>query len=80
MSLDESLLRGGVGGFRNSYPSGSTFRHPSFTTERIASECAVTRAEPVFGFCGALILAVLQLGVRWRWAGPLLGQWPDFGG
>ena len=24
---------------------------------RIASECAVTRAEPVFGFCGALVLS-----------------------
>jgi hypothetical protein len=45
MSLDESLLRGGVGGFRNSYPSGSTFRYPSFTTERIASECAVIQAQ-----------------------------------
>ena len=32
-------------GFRNSYPGGSTIRYASFTTERIASECAVTRAE-----------------------------------
>ena len=43
----------------------------------MTSECALTQAEPVFGFCGALVLAVLQLGVRWRWVGPLLGQWPD---
>jgi hypothetical protein len=47
---------------------------------KISSECAVTRAEPVFGFCGALVLAVVQLSVRWRSVGPLLGQWPDFGG
>ena len=47
--------------------------------EPLLSECAVTRAKPVFGFCRALVLAVLQLGVRWRWVGPLLGQWPDLG-
>jgi len=28
-------------GFHNSYPSGSTFRYARYTTERIASECAV---------------------------------------
>jgi len=50
------------------------------TTRLLISGFTVTRAEPVFGFCGALVLAVLQLGVRWRWVGPLLGQWPDFGG
>jgi hypothetical protein len=43
MSLDESLLRRGVAGFRNSYPSGSTFRYSSYATKRIASECAVIR-------------------------------------
>jgi len=47
---------------------------------KISSECAVTRGEPVFGFCGALVLTVQQLGVRWRWVGPLLGPWPDIRG
>jgi hypothetical protein len=42
----------------------------------------LTRAEPVFGFGGAPVpsLSADGLGVRWRWVGPLLGQWRDFGG
>lgn len=34
-----------VRGFHNSYPSGSTFRCASYITERMASECALTREE-----------------------------------
>ena len=38
-----------------------------------SSEYAVARAEPVLGFCGALVLAVPPLCIQWRWVRPLLG-------
>jgi hypothetical protein len=46
---------------------------------KVSSESAVARAESVFGFGDALVLAVPQLCVRWHRVWPLLGQWPDLG-
>ena len=50
------------------FPESASYGHVAprcLQSGKISSESAVTRAEPVFGFC-ALVLAVLQLGVRWR--------------
>ncbi len=72
------------GTFRSCTPMGRAASGPVVPrcseSGKMCSECAVNRAEAVFGFGGGLVLAVLQLGVRWRWLGPLLGQWASFDG
>jgi len=57
-----------VGQFPNSALSGPVAPRCS-EGGKISPECAVTRAGLVFGFCGNLVLAVPQLGVRFERAG-----------